>query len=45
MKRIMLKLDEEMFIKLKEYKLKVEKNLKKSLTWEEFVIGVFGLNK
>jgi hypothetical protein len=45
MKAIFLRLSEEMFFKLKEYKIKLEKKLGKRLTWEECVLKVFGFIK
>jgi len=45
MKRIMLKLDDEMFRKFKVDKAKKEAELGKNLTWEEYSALAFGFSK
>ena len=45
MKRILLKLDEEMFYKLKKDKFKMERILDESFTWEEYIQILFGFGK
>ena len=43
MKQILLKLDEAFFFKMKDHKFRLEREIEKSINWEEYIKILFGM--